>query len=220
MTFGTVLNTFCQGFVFLITGTSIEVWFWAEANGEEVQLPNGEVFAPPPGSLIRISELYFTEAIGTNIGTKASAKKIAEEIRKHEALLKEQKWISCEVNPGPADNQIRNVTESDTETIEKKMADAGIRWESSDKSRGSRKIGFQLARDMLEAVLEQNGNPGLYFMDNCVSALDIIPTLPRDPDDMDDIDTTAEDHPWDETRYRILKGSNRYATSFKVQFPT
>jgi hypothetical protein len=186
------------------------VGWWAEANGEECVLPDGSTWCPPPGTLIRIHEWYGSSG-EANEGLKLSAKAIARGIREREDALLEQGWISERPAPGPADNQIRNVTERDTDTIEKMMADEGIHWESSDKSPGSRKVGLQLARDRFEASVDGVG-PGIYCMEHCRAFLKYIPTLPRDEKDMDDVDTDAEDHIWDETRYRVLAGNNRIAT--------
>lgn len=193
------------------------VGWWAEANGEEATLLDGSSFCPPPGTLVQIFEWYGTEEIGTNKGLKLSAKKIAEGIKEREIMLMEQGWIEGQPWPGPADNQIRDVRESDVDTIEQKMAKEGIRWTDSDKSPGSRKNGLQLMRDRLEAATEGEG-PGLYFMDCCRASIDILPNLPRDETKLDDVDTDAEDHPYDMVRYRVLKGSNRLARSIKVKF--
>lgn len=193
------------------------VGWWAEANGEDATMPDGSTFCPPPGTLIRINEWYGTREIGSNEGIKMSARDIALGIIERERAMHEQGWIATEVRPGPADNQIRNVTERDTDTIEKKMADEGVHWTVSDKGPGSRKNGLQLARDRFEASVDGIG-PGLYACENCRAWWDLIPTLPRDEDDMDDVDTDAEDHPWDETRYRVLASDNRTATEIPVNF--
>lgn len=192
-------------------------WF-AEANGEEAYLPDGTVFCPPRGSLIQIAEWYGTKLIGTNIGLKMSAKDIAEGIVKIEAELKRDGWVSGYIHAGPADNQIASVIERDTDTIEKKMSDAGVTWEKSDKSPGSRINGLQLFRDRLQASIKGE-EPGFYFMDNCRASIATIPILPRDEKKLDDIDTTAEDHTWDMVRYRVLKGNLRGATVINFSFP-
>lgn len=108
--------------------------------------------------------------------------------------------------------------ERDVDTIEKKMGDEGCYWEESDKSAGSRINGVQLMRDRLESSVKREG-PGFYVMRNCQAAIDTIPFLPPDEDNPDDVDTTAEDHVWDATRYRILASSNR-ASAPRVKFPT
>jgi len=193
--------------------------WWAEANGEQVIFPDGVRFTPVRGSLILCHEWYGTQQIGTNKGIKMSAKNIARGIKKMEVELLAQKWLKTVPQPGPADTQISNVRESDVDTIEKKMADEGVRWTKADKSQGSRINGCQLLRDMLEASIIKEGK-AIYFMNHCVATIEIIPSLPRDTDNPDDVDTDAEDHPYDMTRYRVAKGANRLATKINVIYPT
>src|SRR5690606_7391656 len=140
----------------------------------------------------------------SNKGTMLSAPDIAEGIMEREVELMREGWISRQPIPGPADNQIRDVRESDTDTIESKMLDKGIRWTVSDKSPGSRKNGVQLFRDGMQAAVRGEG-AGIYFMTNCPGSIRLIPSLPRDDDKPDDVDTDAEDHTWDMVRYRLLK---------------
>jgi hypothetical protein len=191
------------------------IGWWAEANGEEVKLPDFSVWAPPKGTLIRIHEWYGTEEIGTNKGLKLSAADVAKGVLKIEEQLTRDGWIFSHVAPGPADNQIFEVRERDTDSIAKKMEDEGVYWDRSDKSPGSRVNGLQLVRDRLEASLRNEG-PGLYFMDHCTAAIVTLPVLPRDEDNLDDVDTAAEDHPYDEVRYRVLAGNTRYASVLKL----
>jgi hypothetical protein len=191
-------------------------WF-AEANGEECILPDGTSWAPPPKSLFQISELYGTEKLGTNKGVKWGSKRVAREIIAHEQMLMSNGWILSQPARGPCDNQIRNVTDDDTMTIEQGMAAEGIKWEPSDKSKGSRKIGLQLMRDRLQDAKDGEG-PGLWIFPNCVASLAILPVIPRDDDDPDDVDTTAEDHPYDMVRYRVLANKKHYATQLNTSF--
>lgn len=195
-------------------------WF-AETNGEEalIEFTDGRVvsFCPPAGTLIQIGEIYRTEKIGSNKGLRESAYTIAELVRDYEITLMEEGWIAEQPWPGPADNQIRDVRESDVDTIEKKMSDRGVRWTPSDKASGSRKVGLQLIRDRLEAGKDNRETDArLYFMSNCRASISTLPTLPRNDDDLDDVDTDAEDHPYDMVRYRVLKSANRAARKIKV----
>lgn len=195
------------------------VGWWAEANGEEVTLPGGATFCPVRGSLIQCSEWYGTRQIGSNKGLKMSAGEIAEGIREREKQLLADEWILRQPFAGPADNQIRDVKESDEDTIEKKMSDKGVRWQHSDKSAGSRRNGLEIARERLTAAKKKEG-PALYFMDNCRASIATIPVLPRDEEGgkPDDVDTTAEDHSWDMVRYRVLKGNIKVATKIPVKW--
>lgn len=194
------------------------LWF-AEANGEEMTLPDGKTFCPQPGSLIVFGEWYGSKEIGTNIGLKLSAADIAKGIKERERFMLENNIIASAPWPGPADNSIRDVREMDVDTIEKKMSDEGIHWQASDKSPGSRVIGLQLVRERLECAVRGEG-PAIYFFSNTVATVATLPSLPRDEIRIDDVDTESEDHCYDIVRYRVLKGSNRYATRIKVRHPT
>ena len=193
------------------------VGWWAESNGEEIELSDGNFLCFPRGTLIRIYEWYGTQGEATDIGLKMSSDDVAIGIKEREIKLM-KKWIKIQPAPGPADNSIRKVEDSGVETIEDKMADKGVRWTKSDKSPGSRIIGLQLFRDRLVASLRKEG-PGIYFTRNCQAAISTIQSLPRDPDKPDDIDTDAEDHCWDDTRYRVLASYNRIATKINVSYP-
>lgn len=206
------------------------IGWWAEANGEEVEIDelakdaNGIVligqrrkFCPPKGTLIRIHEWYGTEELGSNRGLKMSAADVAKGIKAIETQLMNEEWIQKYPAPGPADNQIFEVRERDSDTIAKRMEDQGVFWEHSDKSPGSRKNGLQILRDRLEASV-RGEDPGIFFMDHCRATLATLPVLPRDEDDPDDVDTSAEDHPYDDVRYRALAGNARYATVIEVKF--
>jgi hypothetical protein len=194
------------------------VGWWAETNGEEVTLPDGRVFCPEPGTLIRIFEWYGTMGVGLNKGVRMSARDVARGIKEHEACLRSEGWISDFVRAGPADNAIHNVNEKESESVGKKMSDEGVNWMSSDKKQGSRKNGFQLVRDRLQASADGDGK-GLFIMDCCRASIATLPTLPRDADDEDDVDTEAEDHIYDDIRYRVLSGQNRFVTDINVKWP-
>lgn len=193
-------------------------WF-AEANGEEVELANGEKFCPVKGSLIQVAEWYGTRSLGSNKGIKLPSGDVAVGIKQREKQMLVDEWLLKQPFAGPADNQIRDVKETDEDTIEKKMLDKGVRWQSSDKSKGSRRNGMELMRERLRNAKTKEG-PAIYFMDNCIASITILPILPRDEVNLDDVDTTAEDHPWDMIRYRVLKGASRVAKQIPVKWPT
>jgi hypothetical protein len=231
------------------------VGWWAEANGEEAEMLEcvhcgykvefhqkkdhdfeAKKFCPAKGSLIKLNEWYGTQGIGTNKGLRLSATMIALGIREREIAMLKEHWLARQPWPGPADNQIRDVREDDVDTIEKKMADKGVRWQTSDKSAGSRKNGLELMRERLLASMLRAGmkfdfldldaceisaeDPGIYFMENCLGTITTLPALPRDEENLDDVDSESEDHPYDETRYRVLKSANRAARKINVKWPT
>lgn len=193
------------------------VGWYALANGEEMILPNGETFAPRKGSIVRFAEWYLTNPDADNEGLKMSAGDIAIGILEREMAMMKKKQILTIPNPGPADNQIFQNPQSDELSIANKMKENGVNWTRSDKSAGSRINGLQLVRDRLEASIRGEG-PGLYFTDACKHAISLLPVLPRDPDKPDDVDTLAEDHLYDEVRYRVLDGSKKLTGSLKTTY--
>lgn len=194
------------------------VGWWALANGEEATLADGRKFCPHKGSLVRIAEWYGCEEGQTNIGLKMSARKVAIRVKEIETKLLQDGWVNRGIYPGPADNAIYDqrtdleTVAADADSIAKEMEKEGVTWERSNKAPGSRKIGLQLTRDRLENALDNEG-PGLFFTDNCRASISQLPTLPRDADEQDDVDTEAEDHIYDEIRYRVLKGAGSAASS-------
>jgi hypothetical protein len=188
------------------------VGLWAEANGEDVILENGEKLSIERDSLIQIDEWYGTQEIGSNKGIKLSATDVAAGIRDREVKLLSNNWIKKQPYPGPADTKKGGNTDTTEDSIDDKMAKVGIYWETPKKTPGSRIQGLQLIRDRLEASLRNEG-PGLYFMANCISSIETLPPIPRDDAKIDDVDTTAEDHVYDMVRYRVLKGNNRVFSS-------
>ena len=99
------------------------------------------------------------------------------------------------------------------------MAKKKIKWTKSDKSPGSRKNGLQLVRDRIQASLSGEG-PGMFFCENCTASIDLLPVLPRSEKDPEDVDTEAEDHNYDEIRYKALSRVKRRPTSITARHAT
>lgn len=183
------------------------VGWWAEADGSEAILPDNRVFCPPKGSIIRIAEWYGSKSTGTNEGLKLSAKEIADGIVEREKVLLDSGWIATKPKAGPADNQINNVVQSDVPTIADEMKAKGITWTKSDKKAGSRINGLELLRGRIKSATQAiPEDKGIWFTDNCRAAISQLPVLPRDKRNPDDVDSQAEDHVYDEIRYRVLAG--------------
>lgn len=191
------------------------VGFWAQADGTEAILPGDKVFCPPKGSLIRFHEWYGCLPGKANTGLKMPSTKIAKGILEIEENLRHGYWIQGEINPGPADNSINTVNDEEQGSIASLMAKAGVKWTLSDKSPGSRVNGLEYVREFLTNARAGEG-PGLFFMDHCRHSLRLLPTMPRDPKKPDDVDSDAEDHIYDELRYRILNEKQTLSTGFKV----
>lgn len=171
------------------------VGWWAESDGTTA--PNGITY--PRGTLFRVGEWYGWNG-KPNEGCKMSNTEIAKGIKERE---QENGW---KVQPGPADSSIYDTDRG--RSIADEMSDAGVQWTKADKTPGSRKNGWERMRVLLEnAAKYPKEKPGLYVFDHCLQFLRTIPTLPRDKKKTDDVDTAAEDHTADETRYRVLNVS-------------
>jgi hypothetical protein len=171
------------------------VGFWAESDGTEATLPDGTRRNFPRGTLFRINEWY-----GCSSKPNEGLKMLAGDIAK--GILERERNMGYRVFPGPADNSIFDT--QDGHCIADNMAAAGVRWERSDKSPGSRINGWELMRQRLsESKKFPMEKPGLFVFDTCRHFLRTVPTLARDEKKTEDIDTDAEDHIADEARYRI-----------------
>jgi hypothetical protein len=170
------------------------VGWWAESNGTPA---GGKHF--PRGSLIRIGEWYGWDGKNPNTGIRMPDVDIAREIVRMETQL----GIRARVQAGPADASIFT-DKPGTRTTAETMRAEGVHFTESDKRPGSRVNGWEAMRRMLTAAMQDRPEePGLWVFDTCAQFIRTIPTLPRDERKPDDIDTDAEDHIADETRYRV-----------------
>lgn len=174
------------------------VGFWAESDGTEATLPDGTRKAWPKGTLFRIGEIY-----GWNGKPNEGCRKLAVEVAKEVKAFQEVAPWGKRVKPGPADNSIFDAENG--VCIADDMARLGVRWERSDKSPGSRKTGWEAMRRMFKACKAfPMEDAGLFVFSNCRHFIRTVPVLPRDEKKPEDVDTDAEDHIADETRYRVL----------------
>ena len=180
------------------------VGWWAESDGTQATLADGTRKTFPRGSLFRIAELYGWN--GTpNEGTRELAVDVARKILEAEKAMLSSPYFGAarRIYPGPADTSIYDVENGNS--IADDMQKGGVTWERADKSPGSRKHGWERMRKYLKAAREgSKDEPGLYVFDTCRHFVRTIPALPMDERKLDDIDSAAEDHVADETRYKIL----------------
>lgn len=203
------------------------VGWWAESDGSDVQLPNGQWRSTVKGDLFRIAEWYGWTG-KPNQGLRMLAIDVAAGIIERELAM----GLYTRVKPGPADNSIWDTENGNSIAADMarrvKIGDKvynGVQWRRSDKSPGSRKHGWeqlrtrlhnalpQFARDKTgKLILDKEGRPiripreapGLFVFQTCKMFIDLFPSLPRDEDDQDDVDTDSEDHIGDEARYEVL----------------
>lgn len=195
------------------------VGWWAFSDG-----------TPPPerpdlhtvrGDAFRIAEWYGWDG-SPNKGSRMLAGEVARGILLREAELDLAPGV--QVRPGAADNSIWTADPTSGYSVAEDMRKHGIKFVPADKSSGSRRNGWEAIRKRLKAMLPvehpahlvpprpsgtPRESPGLVVFDVCDQWIRTVPVLPRDKKDPDDVDTDAEDHAADETRYVLGSEQSR-----------
>ena len=157
---------------------------WYAILDKEYRLDND--FVLPAKALVKYREWY--GASDVNKGLKMTADMVARGIVKYE----EGEIIRY----GVADPSIfiRNGGPS----IAESMAINKCAWRPGDNRR---QPGWEALRQRLVGF---EGKPMLYFCDACEDTIRTLPILQHDDTNPEDLDTEAEDHAADETRYAIM----------------
>ncbi len=172
------------------------VGWWATTDDSRVMVGDRlRTFCPR--SKIRLAEYYGWNGKDPDVGCRMIAPEVARKILEVERFLP----YKNQIKPGPAD---ASIFDSDC-TIAADMGRVGVRWFEADKRPGSRAAGLERFRTMLTAAKKMPmEEPGLFVFDTCRHFIRTVPVLPRDAKKLDDVDTAAEDHVYDETRYEIM----------------
>lgn len=192
------------------------VGWYAQSDGSDLTFPDGRTMSTVRGDVFRIQEWYGWTG-RANEGKRMLAVDVAEGIIERELLWG---WRRPGVNrsrvrPGPADSSIFTVENGSSigGDMEKPVRIEGVifpgvQWTPADKRPGSRKSGWEKMRTMIRNAQTKKGapreNPGLFVVGSRNPQwIRTVLALPRDESDLDDVDTDAEDHAGDETRYRV-----------------
>lgn len=140
----------------------------------------------PKGALVKYQEWY--GACGPNKGLKMTADLVAQGIVQREQGQR--------IRYGVADPAI--YIRDGGPSIGETMAIHRCSWRRADNKR---KAG---AESLRQRLVGSNGLPMLYFLDACEDSIRTIPVLQHDETDPEDVDTEAEDHAYDETRYAVM----------------
>jgi len=151
--------------------------------------------------IYRFKEFY--GASKPNEGIQLPARDLAIKIREYEEFIG--------IVPGLciADASIWDKPRNQNEKAEKlpsiaeTMAEEGVYFdrETSINAKKSRLQGKHQMHERLR--VDADGLPGLFVFDTCIDWWRTIPALPLDPLDLEDVDTKAEDHAYDDTRYML-----------------
>lgn len=140
----------------------------------------------PKGAMIKYREWYGSQ--GPNKGLKMTADLVADGVVERERGER--------IRYGVADPAI--YIRDGGPSIGETMSLHRCNWRRADNKR---KAGAEMLRQRL---VGERGRPMLYFFDCCEDSIRTIPTLQHDDHDPEDVDTEAEDHAYDETRYAVM----------------
>jgi len=169
------------------------VGWWLESSGEGI-IVDGVTIGNVRGDLILWMEWYGTTG-EENTGIRMAASKIAQGILDRE----DDAGVRGRVLDGPADTEIYTKVATGTgRGPSDDMEDVGVTWERADKSRGSRKRGWEKLRTLMSnAIPGKDGTrelPGLFICKNNKHWLELAPSVPRSEADQDEIPANYEDH--------------------------
>lgn len=160
------------------------------------------------GRLYRVKEFY--GCTGTpNVGVKYEPGMIADEIKRIEEddpLLRGKKIT------GIADPSIFD--ESRGESVARMMERRGVYWEPGDNTRiaGKMQYHYRLAFD-------DEGVPMFYVFSTCKNFIRTIPVLVYDERHVEDVNSSQEDHIYDECRYVMMERPISPRENRKKQLP-
>lgn len=171
----------------------------AEVRGDNIVDIDGKEVYFPNGTEIIIDEWYGWNGKDRAVGLNMAPVEIAKGILKREEIA----GYGDRVLPGPADNAIYSVLTANTVAAE--MGAVGVRFTTSDKSKGSRARGWGIMKDKfklahIDGKLEK---ACLLIMQHCHHLITDIENAPISEKDPDDIDTDSLDHTLDANRYMV-----------------
>lgn len=196
---------------------------WALTDGEP--LPADHPIYPnklfPAGSFVRIGEWYTVRRDSSgfpipNKGLRLTNDQLGAGIAAAcHTVAPERTWDYSVADPSI-------FTESGDRSIYERLVEGSAAWYHEraqgngsnpppedeiefDRANTDRSSGWQRLLEMLrESAKERPEGPGLWCMEHCTEWLRTFPTLPADERKPDDVDTKAEDHAGDETRYAVM----------------
>lgn len=148
----------------------------------------------PRGALIRYREWYGCTG-KPNEGIKLEAEKIAQGI-----LSREQPGEA--ITYSVADPAI--FTSDGGPSIAERMYAAGVAWKRADNARVARNGAIGGWDQMRARIGGDEDGPMLVVFDTCREFIRTVPVLQHDPAKAEDLDTEAEDHIADESRYACM----------------
>lgn len=153
---------------------------------------DGTLPAFPRGAMIKYREWYGMQDGQPNVGVKMPAEQVADGIKEREiekVTLGVMDPAAFASDGGPS--------------IAERMSTRGVQFMRADNKRVTQ-AGALGGWDQLRARLIGDDAPMLYFFSTCVHTIRTLPALQHDEHKPEDVDTEAEDHAADETRYACM----------------
>ncbi len=175
--------------------TPFSCGWWAIAS-DEVQAGSVTI---PRGAMVRYREWYGCTGV-PNEGLRLTAEEVAQGILERE---KTDKANGVTVTYGVADPSM--FAQKGGPSVGERMRLAGVTFRPADNTRVAQ-IGSFGGWDQMRARIrgDDDGNPMLVVFDTCRDFIRTVPIMQHDKDRPEDLDTKAEDHIADETRYACL----------------
>ena len=152
--------------------------------------------ADEEGRLYRIKELY--GCTGTpNEGTKVNPVEQARMIREAE---ENDPMLRGRVITGVADPAIFDESRGESIAAMQEKSPNFLHWMPGDHTRLAGKMQFHY-----RLAFDEEGKPMFQVFDTCKHFIRTIPNLVYDESRVEDIDTTQEDHIYDECRYVLME---------------
>ena len=166
------------------------VGWWALAS-ESFRTGNGAVIGR--GALVRYREWYGVDP-KTGKGLRLTAEEVAAGIVSRQ--------VGDPLPRGVADPSI--FARNGGPSIAERMRKAEVVFQPGDNTRVG-KLGALSGWDQMRArIAGDDDGPSLFVFDTCHDFIRTVPCLQHDPERLEDLDTSAEDHIADETRYACL----------------
>lgn len=193
------------------------VGWYAESDGTEATLANGEKVTYPAGTIFRVAEWYGWNG-NEDEGLGLTPYEVGKGIRDIEKSLEIFRDIT-KFHAGAADNQIWNTNpkfDSAYLSIAQEL-NAGYHGEDSkklfdifiqsDKSQGSNTRGWSAVRTYLKNSLNYPiiDRKCIFFFNTCRHVARVLPTIERDENNLEEIAKGQEDHVMDEIKYRLTQ---------------
>lgn len=148
----------------------------------------------PDGTAYRYREWYGCVRDQPNTGLKLTPREIADGILKREEEETRENLPIIRVADPAIFDESRG--ESVARQMEPTLGRPGVYFRKGENARIAGKMQLHSRLRM-----DDNGRAGLYVFSTCRDFIRTIPSLPYADDNPEDVDTDAEDHAYDETRY-------------------